>query len=64
MCLDSGPSGELDQIALFVSLKFIGNFVTLATMDALHRWRQHIAITVTVGIALAQLVLLAFLLGS
>ncbi|MFN3192124.1 MAG: hypothetical protein ACE361_16550 [Aureliella sp.] len=62
MQLDTGPNCELDQIACFITSKFAGNFITLATLEFLSSWKRSIAIVVGVAVACAQLILLFFLI--
>ena len=63
MHLDSGPECPLDQIACFVAAKFSGNFLTLAAIELLCHWKQPVANTVALGVAVAQLILLYYLLS-
>lgn len=64
MQLDAGPTCSLDQVACFVSAKFAGNFLSLAIIEALGRWKPTLAGSVAVVVAALQLVLLSFLIAA
>jgi hypothetical protein len=51
MCLDTGPVCDLQQIAAFVTAKFVGTMLVIGTIQLLARWRAHLA--GTIGLALA-----------
>lgn len=62
MSLDSGPECELDQAAVFIAFKFMGNFLTLAVIELVAWWRRPHATIVACSVAFAQIVLLYYLL--
>lgn len=61
MSLDTGPECELQQVALFITAKFAGNFIALAIIELLCSWKLSIASAVAFCVALMQLMLLYFL---
>lgn len=62
MNLDTGPVCELDQVALFITVKFIGNFLTLAIIEMVGAWKQAHASLIAIVIATMQLGLLYYLI--
>lgn len=62
MNLDDGPGCHLQETACFITAKFAGNFICLAVLELLSKWRSHVAIGVAVPVAGFQLWLLYFLI--
>lgn len=68
MDLDYGPNastGHLEcsvkQLAAFITSKFAGNFLALSVIEMLASWKQTLASSVALPIALLQTMLLYFL---
>ena len=55
MSLDCGPVCDLQQIAAFVTAKFVGTFIVLLTIQVLAHWRLQLASTIALTVALFQL---------
>lgn len=62
MGLDHGPICETQQIAAFITAKFLGTVVVLITIQGLAYWRVRLAGMVAMPVTAAQLYLLAFLM--
>ena len=62
MSLDTGPECQLDQIAGFISAKFVGNFLVLATIELVSHWKRVMASAIAFILAGFQLLLFYFLL--
>lgn len=62
MKLDRGIECELQQVASFISAKFVGNFVALSVIELLCSWKRYLASSVAIALATFQLFLLFFLL--
>ncbi len=61
MGLDDGPQCDLQQVACFISAKFMGNFTCLVIIEMLSKWRPRLAVSVAIPVAAFQLMLLYFL---
>ena len=61
MSLNPAQACELEQIALFLTIKFAGNIATLSILEGLCRWKLSMANAVALGVAAFQLVLLYLL---
>lgn len=62
MGLDQGPICETQQIAAFITAKFLGTLLALIVIQGLAFWRVRVAALVATPLALAQLYLVAHLL--
>lgn len=62
MGLDQGPICETQQIAAFITAKFLGTLLALIVIQGLAFWRVRVASLVATPLALAQLYLVAHLL--
>lgn len=62
MGLDRGPICETQQIAAFITAKFIGTLLALIAIQGIAYWRVRVAGMVALPIALAQLCLVAVLI--
>lgn len=62
MGLDQGPVCETQQIAAFITAKFLGTILVLITLQGLAYWRLRVAGMVAIPVAAAQLYLVAFLI--
>lgn len=62
MGLDQGPICETQQIAAFITAKFLGTLLVLIVIQGLAFWRVRVAGLVATPLALAQLYLVAHLL--
>ncbi len=62
MGLDQGPVCETQQIAAFITAKFLGTLLVLITIQGLAFWRVRVACMVATPVAAAQLYLVAHLL--
>lgn len=62
MGLDQGPVCETQQIAAFITAKFLGTLLVLIAIQGLAFWRVRVAGMVAMPVALAQLYLVAHLL--
>jgi hypothetical protein len=64
MGLDGGPVADTQQIAAFVTAKFLGTIIVLLTIQGLALWRLTLAGLVAFAVAIFQLLLTAHLLFS
>ena len=62
MGLDQGPICETQQIAAFITAKFLGTLLALIAIQGLAFWRVRVAGLVATPLALAQLYLVVHLL--
>jgi hypothetical protein len=62
MGLDQGPECDLQQIASFITAKFVGNIITISVIGFLATWKPRIGSAVAVSVASLQLLLLYFLM--
>lgn len=62
MGLDEGPVCDTQQIAAFITAKFIGTIIVLVSIQGIAFWRVHLATAVACPVALFQLGLVAHLL--
>ncbi len=57
MSLDTGPVAQTQQIAAFITAKFIGTLLVLLALQGLTYWRQQVAGVVAIHIAGFQAIL-------
>lgn len=62
MALDNGPEVETQQIAAFITVKFLGTILVILIIHGLASWRVDLAGLVAVSIAIFQLGLVYYLL--
>ena len=62
MGLDLGPVADTQQIAAFVTAKFVGTLLVLMTIQGVAFWRLDLAGLIAVPVALVQLSLIVHLL--
>lgn len=62
MSLDDGPACDLQQVACFITAKFVGNFACLAIIELVSSWRRGFAAGIALLVASFQTLLLFFLL--
>lgn len=61
MGLDAGPEADTQQIAAFITAKFVGTVIVLLTIQGLAFWRLRLAGLVAVPVAAFQLLLVLHL---
>lgn len=62
MGLDAGPEASTQQIAAFITAKFVGTVIVLLTIQGLAFWRLRLAGMVAVPVAAFQLLLVLHLM--